>query len=1447
MECPRQAAINMLQTDENLIEEIENVTSEDEGNFTQNICVYNHNNHQVTNCSDIQDNTKCFNISAVQNMEDIEAFIFTLDSRIRNFRKEVSPTLNCVINDTNVLCIVDEGSEINCCSYLFAQKAKIPIVEVKCSAVGANKSKMNVVGMAKADIYASVIGSRNLSQIKIVEMIVINNLGADVLLGQPTKVDNQIITFPHMSQIQFTGTDERMNKIHYPLRKDDNLNINDVVRVNKPQTIFPQESFGYKLPNKFALQKKICITERPNTSPWIGSQILDVKNGVVDIINKADYPVHLYKYQHIADVSNVRHIKTSVNTNIRQVPVEEKSLEHLEPYSDWNYNENFVDDVKIDPDNRMNAEWKQKFRELCQEYSDIINYRPAKYNGFYGDVDNTIEFASIPPPTNKIHMPKYNEQKNLILAEKMDQLERWHVLAKPETLGVKPKFVCPSLLVPKDDTNDTVTNEWRLITNFTPLNKYIKKPPTAAPTIQETKMQLAKFRYIATLDLANFYYQHGVTRSDMAYLATHHPYKGLLVYTCEPQGLRGVSEHSYERLGRVYGELCQQNKMARQADGLFVGGNSLQQLYDNLTEVFERTRNCGFTLKPSKVIINPKTVILFGWIREDGAWRPTEHTLTPLAKADMPMTVRQLRGFLGAFKQLSPCIKNYAVILTPLEKIAAGRGSSEPITWTEELIATFENVKQALNSIETYHTPSPDDVIHTFSDWSQLHGAVGGRMEIHRKQEDGTIEKLHGGFFSARVSQWQSRWLPCEGESLAAKAVIQHFKPQLQNSNNTIYHHTDSLPTCQAWNKSKTGAFSTSARISAFLTEISTIDIEFIHTPGRDMTYSDFASRNANTCDNEKCQICQYLNDLVFTADNIVRSIAVEDIENGNTAMPFIQQNAWIQSQKHDKTLQHLVKLIEMGQIPEKKKTCNEFTTLKLLYNLYCKGSLHVSKQGLITVTQKQENGEHTKAIVVPTNLYPGLAHSVHLKTSHSSKTQLTRLMTRYFYSVGHHRMIADVIDNCHVCLSLKQLPKELFPETTGEITGFGTHFACDVMVRNKQNILLIREKLTQFTQAKVLLRETANDILEAIIVLIADKIPECGTIIRTDNATPFQKLNALTNDERSWLNKFNIKIELGDTFNHNRNPVAENVVKECHKEINKAGFVNEQLNELQLTQIMKTMNSRIRNRGLSAKEMCFMRDLGTNKNIIQQDEKLKEEQRQLREHNHNKEKTISVEYETGDTVMIKDQLTKTKPREKFIVIARNTEHSKVKVQKQDNKFFARQYDVPKHQLIKAPRKAAMRARELISNTADVNHIQTLHDIPTHAYDDSLDTDDEMDMIFYTYMNEDMVDTLDSSWDETEDTSSTSTEYRTSHGEDHNLDDTLMEEDRTQYVYDPFLITTEMNMPRYDLTRTQQIDKILEETSEFLRVHPRPPTYTTEQPRLRRSERTRVLRDRYGN
>ena len=69
----------------------------------------------------------------------------------------------------------------------------------------------------------------------------------------------------------------------------------------------------------------------------------------------------------------------------------------------------------------------------------------------------------------------------------MDKLEEYGVLAKPDDVGVVPEFVVPSMLRPKEEPG-----EWRLVTDFSPLNLHIKKLQTVTPTIQETKKKLAK-------------------------------------------------------------------------------------------------------------------------------------------------------------------------------------------------------------------------------------------------------------------------------------------------------------------------------------------------------------------------------------------------------------------------------------------------------------------------------------------------------------------------------------------------------------------------------------------------------------------------------------------------------------------------------------------------------------------------------------------------------------------------------------------------------------------------------------------------------------------------------------------------------------------------------------------------------------------------------------------
>ena len=82
------------------------------------------------------------------------------------------------------------------------------------------------------------------------------------------------------------------------------------------------------------------------------------------------------------------------------------------------------------------------------------------------------------------------------------------------------------------------------------------------------------------------------------------------------------------------------------------------------------------TFKPSKVVIAPINTVLFGWQKVGAGWRPTTHTISPLTKADPPTTVKKLRSWLGAYKQLTECLPHYALIIGPLEQIVGGRASA---------------------------------------------------------------------------------------------------------------------------------------------------------------------------------------------------------------------------------------------------------------------------------------------------------------------------------------------------------------------------------------------------------------------------------------------------------------------------------------------------------------------------------------------------------------------------------------------------------------------------------------------------------------------------------------------------------------------------------------------------------------------------------------------------
>ena len=543
-----------------------------------------------------------------------------------------------MFNGTVFSALVDSGAEVNVIDKDFAQKLQIQVVASKTVAQAANKIPLDVYGQTSEPINVQCMTDKGNKMLYLGVMLVVTNLGCPFLLGEPAKMTNNIICLPRQKLILLANGDD----VQYA-NYDENGIKYTLVRAISNVVLNPGEQLQYKLPDEFQQEEYVAISPRPNFSHWLRPTILHPVDNIVYISNTTTFPVEIKKMSHLADI----------RSTILVSPV------HISPFPQATHSDDFqfqnfamardikpeyVQQIQVDPDKILNDSDRDLFDKLHIRFQSVFTPQPGKYNGSQGYIDNKLQFATMPPPNSRTRVPNYSPAMNDILAQKMDLLESWGVLAKPEQLGVSVEFVSPSLLVPKPEKG-----EYRVVTDFSALNMYLKKVPNTSATIAQAKARIARARYVIHMDLASYFYQNGMQKNDVKYLGTIHPYKGLRIYTCDPQGLKGASERCYEKLVRIYGDMVQHGQLAQMADGLHVLGDTVLELAKNYTEVLDRAHKCGLTFKPTKVIVCPLNITLFGWEWKGNVWFPTSHTVSALCNAPIPNTVKQMRSFLGSF------------------------------------------------------------------------------------------------------------------------------------------------------------------------------------------------------------------------------------------------------------------------------------------------------------------------------------------------------------------------------------------------------------------------------------------------------------------------------------------------------------------------------------------------------------------------------------------------------------------------------------------------------------------------------------------------------------------------------------------------------------------------------------------------------------------------------
>ncbi len=225
---------------------------------------------------------------------------------------------------------------------------------------------------------------------------------------------------------------------------------------------------------------------------------------------------------------------------------------------------------------------------------------------------------------------------------------------------------------------------------------------------------------------------------------------------------------------------------------------------------------------------------------------------------------------------------------------------------------------------------------------------------------------------------------------------------------------------------------------------------------------------------------------------------------------------------------------------------------------------------------------------------------ALHLKLVHPTAHQLRAVTKCYFYATDLDRVINHVTASCHICASVKKLPHTLVEQASSDPPeAVGCSFAADVMRRERQYVLVVRETVTSYTATCFLENEQAQTLRNALVQLCLPLCPLDGplAIVRTDPVPGFCSLA-----EDSVLLSHRIRIETGQPKNVNKNPVAERAVQELQEEFVRQDPRRGPTSALALAIATARLNTKVRSSGLSSCEMLFQRDQFTSSQLPLED-----------------------------------------------------------------------------------------------------------------------------------------------------------------------------------------------------------------------------------------------------
>ena len=587
----------------------------------------------------------------------------------------------------------------------------------------------------------------------------------------------------------------------------------------------------------------------------------------------------------------------------------------------------------------------------------------------------------------------------------------------------------PIVLVSKKDGSS------RFCVDFRKVNDLTIKDAHPIPRIDDTLDALSGSRWFSTLDLTSGYWQVEMEEADKEKTAFS-TYRGLFQFKVMPFGLANAPS-TFQRLMELALSDLHWKTCLVYLDDIIIFSRTVEDHFSRLAEVFQRLRDAGLKLKPSKCKLLRTSVKYLGHVVSDrGVETDPEKTLT-VTTWPTPCNAKELRQFLGFASYYRRFVKNFAMIAAPLYTLTE---KNKEWSWTEKCEIAFQDLKDKLTS-------SP---VLVFPDFNQNFildcDASGEGLGAVLSQCDNGIERPVA-YASRRLTKAERRYSATRREMLALVWAAQHFQSYLLGRPFRARTDHHALKWLHSFKEPE-------GQVARWLELLSRFDFIVSHRAGQKHVNADVLSRKPYSQCNE--------------GDSLLEDQPTVATINWFPTVDLLQQ------QQADPDLPQMINWLKTDTLPVQFPR----HVSHRLQTLWSQRQQLVLRNDLLY--RQWEDVPHRGAckrlqLVLPPALVPVVLEELHDSTTggHLGVTKTLEKVRQRFYWTGQRRDVEDWCRCCPLCISRKSPSKK--PRAQMQIEQVGMplqRVAMDILgplpktQAGNKYILVIGDYFTKWTEA---------------------------------------------------------------------------------------------------------------------------------------------------------------------------------------------------------------------------------------------------------------------------------------------------------------------------------------------------------------------------------------------